>query len=134
MSYSELRLVLPKDARVHVLAYAIWSAGVTPWSWAMQAGPDFLPVHSPEQLAGWWAYAEQQERERRREHDEALAREINRAQAILAGQGMVLADGSEIPGKPDHYTVVLPMEAEPYLDAFGRLDGLDVVLSEGPQP
>lgn len=93
MSFSEIRLILPKDARPSILAYAIWAAGVTPWSWAWQAGPDFLPLHSAEQLAGWWAYEAQQQRERRREHDEALAREVARAEAMLAEQGMVLADG-----------------------------------------
>lgn len=54
---AELKLQLPKDCRISDMAFAIWGAGVTPWSWAWQCGPDFLPRFTAEQHVGWAAYA-----------------------------------------------------------------------------
>lgn len=92
---TELRLTLPKDQRLSDLAWSIWSAGIYPWSWADQCGPDFLPAYDPVLQAGWQAYEIQQQRERGREFDEAMAAAVERAEGILAEQGMMLADHTE---------------------------------------
>lgn len=37
-----LKLNLPKDQRIHPLAWAIWRAGIPPMSWLFQCPPDWL--------------------------------------------------------------------------------------------
>jgi hypothetical protein len=81
--FDQLRLVLPKDSRPTELALSIWRAGVTPFSWAMQLGPDFLPEQSMAQLVTWSAH----EAYERMVHDQHLANAINRADELLRAQG-----------------------------------------------
>lgn len=83
--FEELRLVLPPDSRPSEMALSIWRAGITPWSWAMQCGPDFLPVHSMGQLVTWAAM----DAYRKLEHDQYLAAAFERADQLLRAQGFV---------------------------------------------
>lgn len=84
--YREIRMVLPGGCMPNRLTLMLWSAGLTPWRYADECGPDFLPRFPMEQLVTWAAgeaYAKLQ-------HDQALARAIERADEILRSQGRTL--------------------------------------------
>lgn len=82
--------LLERNQRIAALPWGIWKAGIPAMSWAWQCGPEW-PVHPAEQdffIAGVNAA-------RQLEHDTALAAEMERARAILASQGKVLAGPEE---------------------------------------
>jgi hypothetical protein len=86
---ADFRLLLPQNARVATLAYAIWHAGVTPWSWSWQCGPEWPITPNIDDLQQGNSLLTHicHEAVQTMEHDMAMQREIERANGILREQG-----------------------------------------------
>ena len=82
---TDLQLNVAKNQRISLLTMAIWSAGVTPWSWVYQMPPDLLPPTNAEHIAFGVG-----ELLRKLDYDEALRLQVAEAEALFNLQGKSL--------------------------------------------